>query len=104
MVLPKCDQCRTTFSWGKVSRSLSLFYRPIICPMCKIENRITFRSRLVGSMLIMLIPIAGFISTIISLSLPVSITLIMFTGLIAMLVQPYFMEYSSDETKTNIAI
>jgi hypothetical protein len=46
----------------------------------------------------------GSISTIISLSLPVTITLIVVTGLIAMLIQPYFMKYSSDETETNIAI
>lgn len=104
MGLPKCDQCQTTFSWSQVSKSLSLFYRPIICPMCGIENRITFRSRLIGSIIIMPIIIVGFISTINSLSLPVTITLIILTGLIAMLVQPYFMEYSSDETKTNIAI
>lgn len=104
MGLPKCDQCRTMFSWGQVSKSLSLFYRPIICPVCKTENRITFRSRLVGSVIIMPIILIGSISTIISLSLPVTITLIIVTGLIAMLIQPYFMKYSSDENKTKIAI
>jgi len=104
MGLPKCDQCRTMFSWGQVFKSMSLFYRPIICATCGTENRITFRSRLIGSMIVMLIPIAGFVSTVSSFSLLVSITLIIGTGLIAMLIQPYFMKYSSDETKTNIAI
>ena len=101
MGLSKCSQCETSFSWSQVSTSIWFCYQPILCKVCGTEGRIEYRSRLIGSMIVFPIWIIGFfILPLFQLSLQKTVLLLLLVGILGILIQPFFMTYSSDKNKT----
>ncbi|WP_043931846.1 TIGR04104 family putative zinc finger protein [Bacillus sp. EB01] len=43
--MQKCENCKSPFSWRKIYKSLSWFYKPIECDNCGTKHKITMFSR-----------------------------------------------------------
>lgn len=54
MGLQKCFKCHHRFSWGKIFKSNIFMYKPIQCSQCGTEHRITFLSRIVAAVVLVL--------------------------------------------------
>ncbi|WP_391208872.1 TIGR04104 family putative zinc finger protein [Psychrobacillus sp. L4] len=54
MTIQKCDKCNKRFSWSKIYKYLIVSYRPISCSQCNTPHRITFFSRIIVSIVIVL--------------------------------------------------
>ncbi|KHF39234.1 TIGR04104 family putative zinc finger protein [Halalkalibacter okhensis] len=57
MVLHKCDVCFTSFRYGDVLKSILLGYKPLTCSKCSVELKVTIASRVLTSVLTILIPL-----------------------------------------------
>lgn len=54
MSIQKCNNCKKTFSWREIYKSLMIAYRPITCSECKTKHEIAFASRILISFVIVL--------------------------------------------------
>lgn len=54
MGLQTCDTCGKRFNWSEIYKSLLISYRPIRCNECAAEHRITFSSRMIAALIIVL--------------------------------------------------
>ncbi|WP_298826264.1 TIGR04104 family putative zinc finger protein [uncultured Planococcus sp.] len=90
--MQRCVNCRTSFTWKQINKSLWLAYKPVACLNCGMLHKVQFLSRILASMMMVgplfilnfLSPFAGAWNFIIS------VLLVMPT---VILLLPYIMRY-----------
>jgi CXXC-20-CXXC protein len=93
--MKKCDVCTKKFSWKQKFISMFSSSSKIVCPNCKTEYKIILLSRIIISVLSILIP--GLIATSIyqkySLKSPLGVLVYLILSFIAFIIAPIFIKY-----------
>ncbi|MEK3797856.1 TIGR04104 family putative zinc finger protein [Peribacillus sp. FSL H8-0477] len=55
--MQKCIQCQTPFKWSTVYKSLWFAYSPIHCNNCGTKHTITFTSRIIATIMLVVLPL-----------------------------------------------
>lgn len=55
--MQKCTQCQTPFKWSAVYKSLWFAYSPIHCNNCGTKHIITFKSRIIATIMLVVLPL-----------------------------------------------
>ncbi|WP_405027651.1 TIGR04104 family putative zinc finger protein [Lentibacillus songyuanensis] len=95
VLLQQCEICNKQFSWRNVFRSLMHGYMPIYCKACGTKHPPTIGSRIRVALSTLLIVLFGkFIP--ISISYPLTISIIIIFAILVILSDPFVTRYHAD--------
>ncbi|PFG14666.1 TIGR04104 family putative zinc finger protein [Bacillus sp. es.036] len=94
MGLPKCNRCGKPFKWRTIIKNIWGIYRPITCNNCGTKNKITYLSRVLVSLSIIL-PMLIFGFYLSSYSIGVRLIYMVLMGICISTFIPFFIKYES---------
>ncbi|ALC91626.1 hypothetical protein AM500_18920 [Bacillus sp. FJAT-18017] len=99
MGLQKCGECKKKMKWSQIYKSLFLSYRPIKCSHCGTEYKVSVESRILISLLGLLIITLPIVFILLpyaknqSFTIPYFVTVGLVYGLLISLIFPYLVKY-----------
>ncbi|MGE6486890.1 TIGR04104 family putative zinc finger protein [Paenisporosarcina sp. NPDC076898] len=95
--IQKCEHCTHRFSWSKLFKNNWLSYKPIQCSLCSTRHQITYFSRVLTSILIIVpMNVYGFhFAREWQVPLNYSVLIIILIGIFISLLFPFIVKYKA---------
>ena len=99
--MQECTHCQTPFKWSTVYKSLWFAYSPIHCNNCGAKHRITFTSRIIATIMLVVLPLAWINLSLNKLTFDatISISLFIFLYILVSVFSPFLVHYKSSYLK-----